>query len=145
MEYDYTKKEDRKSAIERLHREFFVELRNTKLGFHPVLRGRINRGGTVNIGIQSTKDPQGTYYLEFGSGMTLYLGVDDIMGKQDRGIGIGSSGTITHSDTASYFRTKHAMIVLDNWDLIFGIAEKYYYKLIELGKQIDEANGIHGK
>jgi hypothetical protein len=107
-------KAERRQRLEALHLEFFKELQETGWGFHPEIDGGINER---KIELWLTKDngaingySEVEFYVDNGSPAK---------------INFGSSGSFTPENIAPYWRTKHAAIILDNWNAFHEIAKRY--------------------
>lgn len=119
---------ERTERLKQLHLDFFKELQETGLGFHPELRGVINVF-CIEFGIKKIGDENSIYSLESTSKVSLYVVGDDFE------INFGSSGTFSPKNEASYWRTIHAAIILQNWKLIQGICQKYCARYTEFLNQ----------
>lgn len=115
---------ERKQALRQLHLDFFKELQETNLGFHPELRGIIN-DTSILLGIVNEEDFDDLHWMEFGSGIQIYVKVQDIVRNRPAKISVSGSGAFTPNIAPSYWKTIHAAIILQNWDLIQGICSKY--------------------
>ena len=117
-----TEIEQRKQALKQLHLDFFKELQETGLGFHPELRGRISEQ-TIYLSIVSNETPETIYWCQFAE-VTIYIDKETLICKQDAGIST-SSAIANGSKDSNYWKIKHACIILDIWEQIQGICQKY--------------------
>lgn len=120
--------------IEKIQSDLFKELQQLDLGFHPDLRGKVETS-FVELGIINSKRPEILWSCEWCSEITIHTS-STIFGAREADINFGSSGSFIPKDKAQFWRTKHAWIVLDNWNIIIPIIEKYCTKVKELEKLI---------
>lgn len=115
---------ERKQALSQLHLDFFKELQETGLGFHPELRGIIN-ANSISLGIVNPKEPGSLHWVEFASDVTIYVAEKNIVRDSPAEISVSGAGAFSPNVAPSYWKTIHAAIILQNWDLIQGICSKY--------------------
>ena len=131
---DYTKKKHRQAALDNLEMAFMTEMENTISGFHRRCIAKIHRN-RIDIAIQDEKGNE-----LFASDVSLYPETTSTFFPQEKGINFGSSGAFDPKHEAPYWRTIHAAIILQNWDIAMGIVETYCMKMEELMEEFKQAN-----
>lgn len=107
------------------------ELRALDVGFSNDIICRASERD-CEIGISGVGKHRG--FIAFGSEITISATNSRRTKSSPAEINFGSTGSFTPQDSSPYWRTIHASIILQNWELIIPIIDKYcqimedYYK-----------------
>lgn len=96
-------------------------LKETEIGFSENVVCKIN-SFSVTIGIKT-----GERYMDWGSDLDLCFDRSGVMT-----INFGTRGSFTPSDIASYWRTIHAALILENWEQVSRVVKIHFLKAKEL-------------
>jgi len=117
-----------------LHREFLISLLNTGLGFSPESRCVISQNN-IELGVKNPHHPGMIWQMAFSSNVTIY----PLPPVQARGVGnfspsisYGSTGECDPGHGAAYWKTKHALLILDNWEQVMALASDAVMKFRNL-------------
>lgn len=137
--FDLTTEQGRKDAIKDLNESFISDLRK-EIELCPQPYARV---GANSIELAPLETDEKSPYFGvgiFGSEITLMSKKGYLFSDTENYINYGNTGKFNPSDKGSYWRTVHAANILQNWDAVISIVEKYCGKYAELEKEIFNQN-----
>lgn len=131
----------RQQALLTLMADFIAEVHEQFDGFHETLSVRIN-DRIIEIGVHDPEKSKGAYMAHlWGSKLEIYPDSEGWGGGPSPAkINFGSSGSFSPKDTAEYWRTIHAYLILQNWDKFTALVNSYCQKWVDLHESIVNAN-----
>lgn len=129
----------RKEAAENLHLELFAKLKSLNLGFHPELRGRIDET-VIGLGIIDAVNPDRIHTTMWGSEIQVYPAIERFGKVRFPEINFGASGSFSPENTGPFWRTIHAAIILQNWEVLMPIFKDFCERYTILMNEIQNAN-----
>lgn len=129
----------RKEAAEKLHQELFAKLKSVALGFHPELRGRIDET-CISLGLIDEVEPERLYSTMWASEILIYPAIERFGKIRNPGINFGGSGSFSPENTGPFWRTIHAAIILQNWEVLMPIFKDFCERYTILMNEIQNAN-----
>lgn len=136
---DLSTEELRKNAIHDLHDKYLSKLK--KLGY-PDDTSLIIHRYSIEVG-QCKKKPKHRFDSNFGTTISIYGNVKDMMGMQEPYFSVSSMSSITPENTEMVFKLKSSALTLQKYDEVIQIATDASNDINNLWNEIDkvEANG----
>lgn len=136
---DLTTKEGRIAEIEKLENSFLMALKNSGFDIAPDAVCRISKN-SIQLGIAATgAHVYKGFKIAFASDIQLYAcEPDNILGRKDNEISLGSSDCFTPEVKESYWRIVHATSILKNWDIACDIINTHCKMYADLEKECYE-------
>ena len=138
---DLTTIEGRQQALLSIMADFIADIHKQFSGFHESLSVRIN-DRIIEIGVHDPEKSNGAYMAHlWGSKLKVYPDSEGWGGELSPAkIKFGSSGSFSPKDTAEYWRTVHAYLILQNWSKFTSLVNQYCQKWTDLHQLIIETN-----
>lgn len=128
-------KENRVKQLDKINKDLTNEIFNSRIRFNPLTQISVN-DTYIHFTFSAI-----TGGVKNSANITVYREIKDRgFLNQDGGINFGTSGTFNPENVAACWRTIHAAIIINNWDLIMMLVEEYCGKYEKLGKEIKKQN-----